>query len=301
MNSAAPTKGYAIVSNPFSGAADAWKAFNRIPSAVLLEFNTGKFGTDWLIVTFPEPRIIRGWQLQFFLQTSAFSLEIEGKHDGAWTRIVESASTSPVNSGYFGAVTTPKECTAVRIRTNSTSDVWTCQFFDVVPLIPVTMTNGSTLANTGVELLTSPTNNTLHERFTRQNTAGTHGTIDWYYNGGVWRSNRGMPSTKDQRRFEIHFSVPKTVSGFSIGGFSYNASYCYANCLRIEGRESESDFWQLLDEVEYDPAGRRTRCFDFPVNRTFGQLRITVQDVTRSTGASNSASVYLPPMQVWGK
>jgi len=83
------------------------------------------------------------------------------------------------------------------------------------------------------------------------------------------------------------FSESKTVCGFAVGGLvTYNAGYCYANCLRVEGRESGGDFWQLLDEVEYDLAGRRTRYFDFPVNRTVGQLRI-MQDITHGTAASN--------------
>jgi hypothetical protein len=69
----------------------------------------------------------------------------------------------------------------------------------------------------------------------------------------------------------------------------------------IEGRESDSDFWQPIDEIEFDPATRRTRYFDFPVNRTVGQLRITVQDVMHGTGATGSSSVYLPPMQVYGQ
>jgi hypothetical protein len=110
-----------------------------------------------------------------------------------------------------------------------------------------------------------------------------------------------MPSTKDQSRFVIRFSEPKAVFGFSVGGLaSYSASYCYANCLLIEGRESNSDFWQPIDEIEFDPSTRLTRYFDFAVNRTVGQLRITVQDVTHGTGATGSSSVYLPPMQVYG-
>ena len=68
----------------------------------------------------------------------------------------------------------------------------------------------------------------------------------------------------------------------------------------IEGRESDADFWRPLDEIEFEPSERRTRYFDFPVSRTVSQLRITVQDVTHGTGASNNASVYLPPMQVYG-
>jgi len=68
----------------------------------------------------------------------------------------------------------------------------------------------------------------------------------------------------------------------------------------IEGRESANDFWQQLDEVEFNPSERKTRYFDFPVNHTVGQLRVAVQDITHGSGASDSASVYLPPMQVYG-
>jgi len=80
----------------------------------------------------------------------------------------------------------------------------------------------------------------------------------------------------------------------------YYNERCYANCLLIEGRESDTDFWQPLGEVEFDPAERRTRYFDFPISRTVTQLRITVQDVTHGSNASGSTSVYLPPMQVYG-
>lgn len=69
----------------------------------------------------------------------------------------------------------------------------------------------------------------------------------------------------------------------------------------IEGRESESDFWQPLGEVEFEPSERRTRYFDFLVSRTVTQLRITVQDVTIGINAANNSSLYLPPMQVYGE
>jgi len=101
----------------------------------------------------------------------------------------------------------------------------------------------------------------------------------------------------------IHFDTPKTVCGFSVGGIAdyYDYyGYFYANCLLVEGRQSDGDFWQPLGEVEFTPAERRTRYFDFPVNRTVAQLRVTVQDVTQGQHPSNSTSVYLPPMQVYG-
>jgi hypothetical protein len=144
--------------------------------------------------------------------------------------------------------------------------------------------------------------------FLNQHMALTHGMINWYYNGGNWRDNRNGFSTTNQQRFVIRFAEPKTVCGFSVGGIAYagstytgyTANYCYANCLLIEGRASNSDYWRRIDEVEFDPAERRTCYFDFPVDRLVGQLRITVQDVTHGSSASTSASVYLPPMQVYG-
>jgi hypothetical protein len=123
----------------------------------------------------------------------------------------------------------------------------------------------------------------------------------WYYNGGTWRSNREQVGTKDQNRFVIKFAEPKIVSGFSVGGITdCYENYCYANCLLIEGRELDTDFWQPLGEAAFDPAERRTRYFDFAISRTVTQLRITVQDITHGTGASNNAPVYLPPMQILG-
>jgi hypothetical protein len=198
-------------------------------------------------------------------------------------------------------------CSAVRVLTDSSYTVQSCQFFEALPLVPITMTSNSAPANAGVELLSEPVNYNLYRCFTEQSNAYSHGTLTWYYNGGEWQSNRGQVNTKDQNRFVIRFAEPKTVAGFAVGGLSddyysgYNANYCYANCLLIEGRESESDFWRPLMEVEFEPSERHTRYFDFPVSPTVTQLRITVQDVTHGTGASNSASVYLPPMQVYGE
>jgi len=302
---AAITKGYAVYGDTFgnSNAVNAWRAFDRSATT------SSVFGS-WAIVTFPEPRIIRGWALQFVSQSASFTLNIEGRlYSGAWTPIFPSSSISPVNNGRFGAITTSMQCTAVRISTNAPSSaVRSCQFFDAVPLVPVTMTSNTAPSGAGVTLISDPNNANLYNLFRNQSAAYTHGTVDWYYNGGVWRSNKGLPSSADQRRFEIHFTETKTVGGFSVGGINtvggtstaYNASYCYANCLLIEGRESANDFWQRLDEVEFVPSERRTRYFDFPVNRMVGQLRVTVQDITHGSGASNSASVYLPPMQVFG-
>jgi hypothetical protein len=195
------------------------------------------------------------------------------------------------------------QCTAVRVLTDySSSPVRSCQFFDSVPLIPVTLMSNSSLQAAGVELTSTPTTHNLVRCFTEQSNAYTHGTVAWYYNGGNWQSNRGMVGTRDQNHFYIRFAEPKTVNGFSIGGIGdgYYSNYCYANCLLVEGRESDTDFWRPLGEVEFEPSERRTRYFDFLMSRTVSQLRITVQDVTHGTGAPNSASVYLPPMQVFG-
>ena len=310
------TQGYAVYGNTFNNTStlNVWKAFDR---SVL---TTGSFGTynantngenkyAWAIVTFPEPRIVRGWTLQFEYTWSQFFLAIEGKlHNGQWTRIFESTSVSPVNYGRFGATATPMQCTAVRILTDCPSAVRSCQLFEAVPLVPVTMQWNSTLANAGAELVTEPVNYNLNRCFTDQNNAFTHGTAAWYYNGGEWQSNKGFVSTKDQNRFIIRFAEPRTVCGFSVGGIGDNNVYysdyfsndCYANCLLIEGRESDADFWQPIDELEFSPSEWRSRYFDFPANRTVGQLRITVQDVTHGRGTTENTAVYLPPMQVYG-
>ena len=302
-------RGFGVYGNTFGNteAVNAWRAFDRDvqTSGSFGNFQSNADGDNryaWVIVSFPEPRIVRGWSLQFEYAWSSFFLAIEGKlHGGAWTRIFESASASPVNYGRFGATTTPMQCTAVRILTDCSYSVRSCQFFDLVPLIPVTMTSSTTPPTAGVSLISEPNNDNLCRCFTDQSNAYTHGTVAWYYNGENWQSNKGSVSTKDQNHFFIRFAEPKMVSGFSIGGISdYSSNDCYANCLLIEGRESETDFWRPLGEVEFEPSQRRTRYFDFPMNRTVLQLRITVQDVTHGASASNSASVYLPPIQLWG-
>jgi hypothetical protein len=201
------------------------------------------------------------------------------------------------------ALTTPMSCSAVRILTDSSNAVQSCQFFEAVPLVPVTMTSNT---GDGVQLISDSGNYYLYGCFISQNDACTHGTISWFYNGGDWQSNRDFPifpQASRPNRFTIKFSEPKTVCGFSVGGIAnyYGEYYCYANCLLIEGRESDADFWRPLGEVDFDPADRRTRYFDFPMDWTVGPLRITVQDVTHGECASNSDAVYLPPMQVWGK
>ena len=306
-------KGFGIVGNTLNntGAVNAWKAFDRQAqtSGAFGTYNANANGDSryaWAMVSFPEPRIVRGWTLQFEYCHSNFWLAIEGRlFDGSWTRLFELASTTPVNNGRYGAVTTPMQCTAVRLLTDYSSyPVRSCQFFDSVPLVPVTLNSNT---GSGVELIAESNNYNLYRCFTEQSNAYTHGTSAWFYNGGEWRSNRGQVSTQDQNRFTIKFTEPKQVGGFSVGGMTsdyyddyYHNERCYANCLLIEGRETDTDFWRPLGEVEFAPAERRSRYFDFAISRTVSQLRVTVQDITHGTGASNSASVYLPPMQVWG-
>jgi hypothetical protein len=279
---AAVTKGYAV----YGSAATAWKSFDRS----VLTSNT------FDIVSFPELRYVKGFALQFENASGNVSMAVEGKiHGGQWIRLFES-SAALVNGGRYAALTTPMFCNAVRLLTNSTSAVRSCQFFEAVPLVPITMTFNT---SGGVKLISEPANVNLYRCFTEQSNAFSHGTADWYAAG---MSNVGRVSTKEQRRFWIEFSEPKTVCGFSVGGITnFYAGYCYANCLLIEGRESENDFWQPLGEVQFNPAERRTRFFDFAKNRTVKELRITVQDITHPASLSENISVYLPPMQVWGE
>ena len=287
MTNAKYTEGFEIIGN----GTNTFQAFNRDAQ------NAGTLGTE-TIVSFPTARQISGWALQFAATVSAFNLEIEGIFAGAWTTIVPyTPTTAQYNYGHYAAVSPPRECTAVKIRTNlPTTLVRTCQFFEAQPLLPITMTsNGSVLSS-------DPVNNNLYLCFRNQSSAYSHGTVNWYYNGGEWRNNRGMPSTKDLNQFLITFAQPKAVSGFSIGGLAnYTGNYCYANCLLIEGRESGNDFWRRIAEVEFEPAERKTRYFDFPVSYMVGQLRVSVQDITQMAGVSANTSLYLSPMQVWGE
>jgi hypothetical protein len=270
----------------------------------------GQFGNE-AIVSFPEARWVKGFSFRLNSgAVAATSLAIEGKfQDGNWTRLFE-ASGGFVNQGRYGALTNPMFCTAVRVLTNSTTAVQSCQFFDAVPLVPMSMTSNTAPATAGVRLIPTPASPNLFRCFTEQVNVQIHGTAAWYYNGGDWRSNRGMPpspfntgdpDTPRQNRFEVHFDDPQTVCGFSVGGLAtHQANLCYANCLLIEGRVSESDFWLPLSEVEFDPAERRTQYFDFAEDRTVGQLRITVQDITHGTGAADNTEVRLLPMQIYG-
>jgi hypothetical protein len=206
---------------------------------------------------FPRPRTVRGWSLQFEYAWLPFFLAIEGRFGtGNWIRIFESAQTGPVNYGHLGAVTTPMLCSAVRILTDCPYLIRSCQFFDSAPLVPATMSSNSVA---GVQLLSEPENYYLYRCFTEQSNAFTHGTVDWYYNNSDWQSNRGMPSTRILNRFAIRFAETKMASGFSVGGLTdYHAEYCYANCFLIVGRESDTDFWRPLGEIEFEPSERRT-------------------------------------------
>ena len=288
---AAMSKGCAV----YPSTTTAWQAFNRNAT------NAGAFGAnEWATVAFPVARTIRGWALQFNSSVSAFSMDIEGLCNGTtWATIFNLPQTTnnAVSNGRYGGVTAPMECTAVRIRTNSAAAVRSCQFFECQPLVPVTMTSNTLPSTAGVTLAPLEVANTnLYQCFRNQSIAYVHGTTTatWYKENG---SNSGKPSSEDQSRFEVRFTAPKTVCGFSVGGLaSYTASYCYANCLLIEGRESEDDYWRRIDEVEFVPSEQRTRYFDFLEDHMVGQLRITVQDVTSGT----SSAVYLPPMQVYG-
>jgi len=281
-----------------ANTANAWRAFDRSVQT------SGALGAS-AIVSFPTPRFVRGWAINFEWQWSRFWMAIEGRmQNGMWTPLFE-ASENPVGSGRYGTLTTPMFCSAVRVLTDSPSPVRSCQLFDAVPLLPVSMTSNTAA---GVRVLSDPANWNLFRCFTEQANAYTHGTATWYFNNGEWQSNRGLPSTRRQNRFEVHLDEPKTVGGFSVGGFhstDYYSHYgsweqnCYANCLLIEGRGSSADYWLPLAEVEFTPAERRTRYFDFPINRSASQLRITVQDVTRGATVRNSTPVFLPPMQIW--
>jgi len=192
-------------------------------------------------------------------------------------------------------------CSAVRILTNQSLAVRSCQFFDSVPLVPVTLTSNPS-SSLGIALESELVNSNLYRCFTEQSNAYSHGTIAWYYNDGTWRSNRKRASTSNQSRFTIRFNEQKSLHGFSIGGLnSYNASYCYANCLLIEGRKSDADAWNSLKEVDFEPSAQRTRYFDFDDCPTISQLRITVQDITRMPGATSNTPLYLPPMLVHGR
>ena len=299
-------KGYSITGNILknSGAVNAWLAFNRnVQTAGSFgSYDAGINSTDryaWAVAAFPEPRMVRGWALQFEQCYNAFWLAVEGKVNGMWIRLFESSPASPVNHGRYGATAVSLQCTAVRILTDYSSyPVRSCQFFETEPLVPVTMSSNS---SAGVELLSDPINYNLFRCFTEQSNTYTHGTTDWFRSDGDWRHNRGQAGTQDQNRFFIRFTGKKEAGGFSVGGIvNYNNDNCYANCLLIEGRESDTDFWQSLGEIDFEPAERRTRYFDFAKTRTVTQLRITVQDVTHGTGVSNSMPAYLPPMQVYG-
>jgi len=274
-----------------SQAFNAWQAFDCNVQT------SGQFG-NMAIVSFPEARQVKGFSIRFEYEWNPVQLAIEGKiHGGEWTSLFESTG-GLVNYGRYGALTTPMSCTAVRILTNSSNAIQSCQFFDAMPLVPMSMSSNT---GGGVSLISDPVNYNLYRCFTEQVNAYTHGTAAWYYNDGDWQSNRGGVSTRDQNRFVMDFGEPKSVEGFSVGGIAnYSAGLCYANCLLIEGRESGSDFWRRLGEYPFSPSTQRTQYFDFPVEWSVGQLRITVQDVSHGSSAAANSALYLPPIQIWG-
>jgi len=286
----------------YPSGTTAWQAFNRQANS------SGAFGqNEPITVVFHEPRWIRAWSLQFAPfsanQISSFTPIIQGRlHNGSWSQIHGtplSGGNVSADDGSFG-ITTPMQCTAVRIQTNQTTAVRACQFYDAVPLVPISMTSNTAPTGNGLtlnvtETLANSTN--LFQAFRGLSTARQLGIRDWYYNGGTWQNNEGKPSTGSQNRFEIRFADPKTVGGFAVMGLQpYTATNCYANCLLVEGRADTGDYWRRIDEVKFDPSLRLTRYFDFPADHVVGQLRITVQSVMPGT----SSQVYLPPMQVYG-
>jgi len=70
--------------------------------------------------------------------------------------------------------------------------------------------------------------------------------------------------------------------------------------LLIEGHLSDTDAWNPLKEIAFEPSAQRTRYVDFDGYPAVSQLRITVQDVMQAVGAISNAPLYLPPIQVWG-
>ena len=185
----------------YADDVDAWRAFDRKVQT------SGSFGSE-TIVSFPEPRLVKGFAIRFEYEWNNVWLAIEGKfQSGGWTRLFESTG-GLVNYGRYGTLTTPMLCTAVRVLTNSSNAVQSCQFFEAVPLIPITMTSNAAPTSAGVRLISDPNNYYLYQCFTEQVNAYTHSTLEWYYNGGDWQSNRGQVSTRDQNRFTILFNEP---------------------------------------------------------------------------------------------
>jgi hypothetical protein len=303
---AAMSRGSIITGNTLndSEAINAWRAFDR---SALTEGSFGTFNANsngnnryaWAIATFQEPRIVRSWSLQFEYAWGTFHLAIEGLLEaGNWVPFFESSAMSPINHGRFGATTTPVQCVAVRILTNHSSLVRSCQFFDCVPLVPVSLTSNF---SEELRMTSEHANHSLYRCFTEQSNAYPHGTAAWYYNEGDWQSNREEIGGREHNRFTIQFAGSALVRGFSVGGLSnFFPHFCYANCLLIEGLDVNTGFWRPLREVNFEPAERRTRYFDLWANRTVSGLRITVQDVTHPVDASADTPVYLPPMQAWG-
>ena len=80
---AAVHRGFGITGNLFSNAnaVNAWQAFDQsmLTSGTFGTFNANASGDNryaWAMVTFPEPRIVRGWALQFGTMLPAFWMAI---------------------------------------------------------------------------------------------------------------------------------------------------------------------------------------------------------------------------------
>jgi hypothetical protein len=145
---AAPYRGFGV----YADVANAWRAFDRNVQT------SGQFGNE-AIVSFPEARLVKGFAIQFASSWGTASLAIEGKfQSGNWTRLFESTGGF-VNNGRYDALTTPMLCTAVRVLTNSTAAVRSCQFFDALPLVPMSMVSN---VAAGVRLVSEPENWFLH-------------------------------------------------------------------------------------------------------------------------------------------
>ena len=202
---AAIHRGFGVYGNTAgnANAINAWRAFDRNVQT------SGAFGGE-AIVSFPEARLVSGFAIRFEYEWNNVWLAIEGKFQtgnnqtGGWTRLFESTG-GLVNYGRYGALTTPMHCTAVRVLTNSSNAIQSCQFFEAVPLVPMTMTSNTAPTAAGVRLVSEPNNFNLYQCFRQQVEAYTHGTLAWYFNGNDWQSNRGLVSTRDQNRFMIHF------------------------------------------------------------------------------------------------
>jgi len=294
---AAIHKGFGI----YSSNVTAWYAFDR-KYATAGSFSANN--NEWTVVSFPEARWVQGFMIapcffssydESYDHHSAF---IEGKfQNGEWVRL---AHPSYIRAGgIYLKMATPMFCTAVRVqcmpsRIGMTSMVRICQFFDAIPLVR----SGENVLFE-VEGVRSWQFSSLFSQPDRPPPRNSHDIPAWlcFYNQWyVHQSNKGLPSTQDQTRFVLRFDTLKTVCGFSVTTYDYPYSAEWVKCLLIEGRQGDADFWETIDEIEFDPSESKTWYFDFPKVYRVSQLRITVQEV--SGNAANR--LCLPLMQVYG-